>query len=146
MSDDDIVRFLREQSAMVVGTTNPNGRPHLVTVFYGFMDDRLVFTTYAAAQKAVNIGRDPRISCLVEDIGSAYSDIRGVLIYGRARVVDDKAQVAEAMTRVVAHLAATGRHDAPEIDDLEHQVAKRVAVLVEPERTASWDHGRLDAG
>ena len=101
---------------------------------------RIAFWTYRASQKAHNLARDPRITCLVED-GEDYFELRGVQVAGRVERIDDLAGVIE-----VGRLIAVGMGDVPAeaLDEyVAHTARKRCAYVVEPVRIASWDHRKL---
>ena len=143
MSDEEIESFLREQRKLQIASVNPDGMPHLVTMYYDLIEGDLAFWTYAKAQKVVNLRRDPRITCLVET-GVGYDELRGVTVFGEAELIDDPARV------VAFGMSLTARY--PEVfgTDLEgmrpfveQQATKRVVVRVRATRTASWDHGKM---
>ena len=72
MSDDEVAAFLRQSRTATVATIGPGGFPHLVAMWYGLSHDgQVVFETKARSQKAVNLRRDPTISCSVE-AGESY--------------------------------------------------------------------------
>lgn len=146
MSDDEVAGHLRECRKLQLGTVNPDGTPHLVTMFYGLIDGRIAFWTYGKAQKRRNIDRDPRVSCLVET-GDDYFDLRGVLVYGTARLVDAPDDVLGAGLEITRRMARLpDDHPAEELRGyVEHTGRKRVAYLVEPTRVVSWDHRKLTA-
>nr|WP_221475774.1 pyridoxamine 5'-phosphate oxidase family protein [Sphaerisporangium rubeum] len=146
MSDDEVADHLRQCRKLQLGTVNPDGTPHLVTMFYGLIDGRIAFWTYGKAQKRRNIDRDPRVSCLVET-GDDYFDLRGVLVYGTARLVDAPAGVLGAGLEITRRMARLPDDDpAEELRGyVEHTGRKRVAYLVEPTRVVSWDHRKLTA-
>ena len=64
---------------MTIGTIGPNGRPHLIALWY--VPDGLGMTgwTYAKSQKAKNLERDPRATIQVET-GVQYHELRGVMM------------------------------------------------------------------
>ncbi|NUR63366.1 MAG: pyridoxamine 5'-phosphate oxidase [Catenulispora sp.] len=143
MSDNEIESFLGVARKLQIASINPDGTPHLVTMYYTLLDGDLAFWTYGKAQKTVNLRRDPRITCLVED-GVAYDELRGVSVSGEAELI-------EAYDRVVAFgMALTARY--PEVFGadaeamrpfVEQQAHKRTVVRVRPKRTASWDHSKM---
>ncbi|MCP2364793.1 PPOX class probable F420-dependent enzyme [Nonomuraea thailandensis] len=141
MSDDEVTAFLEGSRKLQLATINPDGTPHLVTMFYGLDEGRIAFWTYAKAQKTRNLGRDPRVSCLVE-AGDDYDELRGVLVYGKAVQVDDR-------DRVLTVGLAIARRMTPGVPDellrpyVEKTGAKRVAYVVERTKVVSWDHRRL---
>ena len=57
-------------------------------MWYGFVDGMIAIETKAKAQKAVNLGRDGRITCMFED-GDYYEELRGVELVGQAEIVED---------------------------------------------------------
>jgi nitroimidazol reductase NimA-like FMN-containing flavoprotein (pyridoxamine 5'-phosphate oxidase superfamily) len=148
MSPDEVRRFLAEEMKVQIATLNKNGEPHLVTMFYALEDGRLAFTTYATSQKVVNLRRDPTMTCLVE-AGSAYNELRGVTLFGQGRIVTDQEVLMRVGTRIGAAMAGL---PAPEPDapldpvfaaGMAQTMRKRVAVIMEPRRIASWDHRKL---
>jgi PPOX class probable F420-dependent enzyme len=132
--------FLVQGRKLQLATFNPDGTPHLVTMYYALDGGQITFWTYRASQKARNLARDPRVTCLVET-GEQYFDLRGVQVRGRVRCVDDPALVREIGRRIAAVMAGP---DAGSLDDyVEHAARKRVGYVVEPERVSSWDHSKL---
>ena len=85
MSEEEVDEFLRGRHTMNVATIGPDGRVHLVAMWYGFTaDDRPAFWTYGRSQKILNLQRDPSITCLVET-GATYPELKGVeLVTGQA--------------------------------------------------------------
>ncbi|GLW06230.1 PPOX class F420-dependent enzyme [Microtetraspora sp. NBRC 13810] len=142
MSDDEIAAFIGDSHKFQLGTINPDGTPHMVTMFYGLTGGRVSFWTYGKAQKTRNIERDPRVTCLIE-AGDDYSELRGVMIYGTARRLEDVISVGLAVTRRMPGLGEAGDDGLREY--VEHTGRKRVAYAVEPSRVVSWDHRKLGA-
>ena len=140
MTDAEVDRFLLEPHHLQVATIGADGRPHLVAMWYGFLEGRLALWTYGKSQKVVNLRRDPRITCLAE-AGSAYDELRGVELLGRATIVEDPASVLAAGRSVFdRYMGPFSEADRPR---LERMSAKRVAVVVEVERVVSWDHAKM---
>jgi pyridoxine/pyridoxamine 5'-phosphate oxidase len=135
MTGAEAAEFLASGRKAQLATNGPGGFPHLVTMYYVLTDGLITFWTYRASQKARNLERDPRISCLVET-GAAYFDLRGVLVQGIVRRIEDPAVVADIGQRVAAALAAPA-------DYVEHAARKRYGYVVEPSRIISWDHAKL---
>src|SRR2546428_13622665 len=88
MNDEEIRAFLEEQRKLQVATIDHDGWPHLVAMWYVLISDEVVFWTYARSQKAINLRRDPRLTCLVE-AGERYEELRGVQIKRRAVINND---------------------------------------------------------
>lgn len=138
----EIAAFLDEHHLVHVATLRSSGMPHLVTLSYIVLDQRIAFWSYAGAQKIVNLRRDPRLACLVED-GDAPDTVVGVELEGTARLVADRATIQEIGRRVYERTTGVPADDAM----LQRMGAdKRVGVIVEPERIASWDHRKIKGG
>jgi len=147
MTDAEITSYLEENNKVQVATVGPDGAPHLTTLFYAVIDGQIAFWTYASSQKIKNLRRDPRVSCLVET-GVEYSELAGISLRGRARLVEDYDGIRALGERVSERMV--GMDDpgiSKELKDalLDHQATKRVGVIVEAERVASWDHAKMSA-
>ena len=140
MTADEAAALLAESRKLQLATINPDGTPHLVTMFYVLLGGRIAFWTYRTSQKARNLARDPRVTCLVET-GEEYFELRGVQVVGTARRVEDPAAVLDIGRRLAA--VTTGMP----ADALEEYTAKtarkRVGFVVEPRRIITWDHRKL---
>src|SRR5947209_7501628 len=140
MTPDEVSAFLSERRTMNIATIGPSGHPHVVAMWYGFVNAKPVFWTFGKSQKIANLRRDPKIGALVED-GARYSELRGVELTGTGRIVDDYDEIYAIGASVAA------RYTGPVTDEarsfLEAQAHKRVGVVIEVERTISWDHRKL---
>ena len=144
---DRVAMTAADQAALLAGshklqlaTINRDGTPHLVTMFYVMLDGQIAFWTYRSAQKARNLARDPRVTCLVE-AGEEYFELRGVQVVGIARRVEDPAAVLDIGRRLAA--VTTGM-PADALEEYTTKTArKRVGFVVEPQRTITWDHRKL---
>ncbi len=143
MSDEEIRAFLQEQRILQVATINHDGWPHLVAMWYVLINDQIVFWTYAKSQKAANLRRDARITCLVE-AGERYEELRGVQIKGRASISNDRETVQRIGTTIWERYA--GPLDDSTRQMVIAQAPKRVLVFVEPVEIVSWDHRKLGSG
>ena len=147
MTPAEVAAFLEEGHTLMVASLHPDGRPHLVPMWYVVHEGQVAFRSYARSQKIRNLQRDPRLSVLVER-GKAYGDLQGVMIQGRARLVEDRDFVLALYGRLAAKYPMVGGEprelDAAALEAaFGRHAAKNTAVLVEAERVASWDHTRL---
>jgi len=143
MTAGEIAAFLAASRKLQLATINADGTPHLVTMYYVMLRGQVAFWTYRTSQKALNLARDPRVTCLVET-GEEYFDLRGVQVVGRVSLVGDPAGVLEIGRGVAGGLAGM---PAGAVDDyVAHAARKRVGYLVEPVKLVSWDHSKLAGG
>jgi PPOX class probable F420-dependent enzyme len=147
MSDDEIRDFVRASKTIIINSIERGGYPHPMPMWFAMDDDGAIrMTTFRKSQKVKNIERDPRVSLLVED-GEEYAQLRGVVFYGKAEILDDIAAVTQT-------LLAIGGQEMPKDPEarktLEEGMArtasKRVCILIRPERVVSWDHRKLGGG
>lgn len=143
MSDEEVATFLDQSKTLVVATLDKAGAPHLTALWFARQGQTVMFETYGASQKVVNLRRDPRVAVMCE-AGETYDQLRGVSIKGRAEIVDGGERLTHLMGVIVARNtpglepAALARHAAA-------MVRKRVVVVVHPEKVISWDHRKLAA-
>jgi PPOX class probable F420-dependent enzyme len=123
-----------------MATLGPNGRPHLVAMWFAVLDGVVWFETKTRSQKAVNLRRDPRLTVLIED-GETYDVLRGVSLEGRATISEDP----DDLWRVGVDVWE--RYNGPYTEEVrplvEFMLQKRVAIRLDVERTRSWDHRKL---
>jgi PPOX class probable F420-dependent enzyme len=142
MTDDELRDFLDEQKIVSVATLGPNGRPHLVPLWYVREDDDLVGWTYAKSQKAKNLERDPHATLQVED-GVDYQELRGVMFECDVDVEREPRQVAGYGRKLFTRYGGGGEL-APEVAEMvDKQAEKRIGLRFTPTRTVSWDHRKL---
>jgi PPOX class probable F420-dependent enzyme len=140
MTDDEVAEFLAAERTIQVASIGPDGTPHLVPMWFVTIDGRIAMWTYAKSQKARNLRRDPRLTCLAE-AGDAYGELRGVSIAGRAELRDDRETVFAVGEALYRRYQGDMTHETRK--GVEAEAAKRIAVFVEPVRTTSWDHRKL---
>ena len=139
MSDDELRSFLAEHRVVTCATIGPDGRPHLMPLWYAVDGVEMRGWTYAKSQKAKNLERDPRATLQVED-GEQYHELRGAMMECDVDVERDAAKVADYGRALFARFNATG----PEVDAMiEKQAPKRVGLRFTPTRIVSWDHRKL---
>jgi len=141
MGDDEIVDFIDHSRTATMATVGPNGRPHLIAMWYAVLDGEVWFETKAKSQKAVNLRRDPTITVMIED-GKTYDTLRGVSIDGQAEIVDSD---PELLLRV--GISVWERYTGPYTEEMkpfvDQMMNNRIAVRVVPTRLRSWDHRKL---
>lgn len=146
MTAEEMREFIETGWTLQVASNGHNGWPHVVAMWYGIIDDKIHFTTYAKAQKVLNLKHDPRITVMLES-GTDYSKIKGLVIEGNADVIENNPDL------VIAVQDATGRKRnenagaqaaTPMTDDQRRaQASKRAVVRINPTRIYSWDHNKL---
>jgi len=139
MSEEELHAFLAERKVVTCATIGPNGRPHLMPLWYAADGTTLRGWTYAKSQKAKNLERDPRATLQVED-GELYHELRGVMMECDVAIERDPEKVADYGIALFERFGATG-------DDVKAMIAgqapKRIGMTFTPTRIVSWDHSKL---
>jgi PPOX class probable F420-dependent enzyme len=139
MSDDELRAFLAEKKVVTCATIGPNGRPHLMPLWYAVDDLTLRGWTYAKSQKARNLERDPRATLQVED-GELYHELRGVMMECDVSIERDPDKVANFGMALFQRFGATG----PDVEEMiAKQAPKRIGMTFTPTRIVTWDHAKL---
>lgn len=143
MTPAEIRRYLQGQSRIILVTNGPDGLPHPVPMNYGLDDEgRILITSFRKSQKVRNLERDPRAALLVES-GERYSDLKSVIAYADAEIIDTFVEVAELMARISADAILAGSITGQRSEQVRASIAKRVVLRFRPFRYVSWDHARL---
>lgn len=143
MTPTEVRDYLGRQRRIILVTNGPHGLPHPVPMNYGLDEEgRVVITCFRKSQKVRNLERDARAALLVES-GETYQELKAVILYADAEIIDDAETVAATMRLVRASgqladsvaegVAAQARASLP----------KRVAIRFTPLRVVSWDHAKL---
>ena len=140
MTEEEIASFIEQSRTATLATIGPSGTPHLVAMWYAVLDGQIWIETKGRSQKALNIGRDDRVTVSIED-GFTYDKLRGVSIEGRGVIVDDPDQLWKV------GIGVWERYSGPYTEEVqplvEFMLHKRVAVHIDVERVRSWDHRKL---
>jgi len=141
LTQEEQEEMLRTSYTIILSTLDSRGYPHSVPMWYVVRDGRVHMTTYNKSQKVVNLRRDPRC-CLLLEAGLGYQELRGMLIRGRAELHTELEAVLDVLLEVHAKHGLGGT-DSEVGKAMRAQAAKRVLVIVAPERVSSWDHRKL---
>jgi nitroimidazol reductase NimA-like FMN-containing flavoprotein (pyridoxamine 5'-phosphate oxidase superfamily) len=135
MNAEELTAFLRANGKASLATLDRYGFPHVVAMGYFFADGAFFMTSYAKAQKVLNIRRNPQVGLMVET-GDAYAQLRGVTVRGTCEIIEETEAVRAAMLR---RRGAGFRPPRAGVDS----APKRVLLKVTPHKIASWDHAKL---
>jgi len=141
MNEEEIRELLEEQRTVQIATIDHDGWPHLIAMWYVLIDDQIVFWTYAKSQKALNLRRDARLTCLVES-GESYNELRGVQIKGEA-IISDERETVQQIGEMIWQRYSGGPLNDDGRKMVAAQAAKRMVVFVKPVEVVSWDHRKL---
>jgi PPOX class probable F420-dependent enzyme len=140
MTPEETDAFLRERRPMTMCSINHDGSIHAVAMWYGFLDGKVAVETKTKSQKVQNLRRDSRLTCLFED-GDTYDQLRGVELVGHGEIVEDPERMFELGVSVFERYY--GGYKEEMRPAVEQMLNKRVVVVLEVDRTVTWDHRKL---
>ncbi len=141
MTDEEMRHFIEEQKSLQVSCMGPDGWPHLTTLWFAVVDQKIVFETYTRSQKILNLQRNPNITVLLED-GLVYEELRGVMIKGNA-ILESEPEDVEKYAKAVM-LRNQPEYGEELLSEAAKQMSfKRTAVIIEPHEVITWDHTKL---
>jgi general stress protein 26 len=101
-----------------------------------YVEDGVFYmTSYAKAQKVLNIRRNPQVGLMVET-GGAYAELKGVMVRGACEIIED----VETVRQVMGHRGGSPQSGRRGSFD---SAPKRVVLKITPHKTMSWDHKKL---
>ena len=130
--------FLREHRKAALATTDKDGFPHIVAMNFFAKDGVFYMTSYAKAQKVLNIRRNPKVALMVE-AGDKYSELQGVMVRGHCEIIEGADAVRTAFAEMARSRGTT--YERPQA--ARDSAPKRVVLRINPEKVISWDHRKL---
>ena len=143
MTPEEQDEFLARARTMVLCTIDKDGYPHAVAMGYMVKDGCIYMTSYRKAQKVVNIRRNPKVAVMVES-GTAYNQLKGVMIRGRCEIIDAPDEVWKIMREI--RTFQEGGVPPPVDAVVQARAQKRAVLKIIPEKVVSWDHSKLPPG
>jgi PPOX class probable F420-dependent enzyme len=144
MSPEELRAFLDQELTLTCATIGPNGRPHLMPLWFIRQGDVLASWTYGASQKVKNLERLPQATVQVE-AGKKYAELRGAMLDCDVEIVRDREAILDIGVALAYRYGQAPQGTPPELvrAGAEKSGAKRVVLLFRPTRIVSWDHRKL---
>ncbi|MEU9440061.1 pyridoxamine 5'-phosphate oxidase family protein [Streptomyces sp. NPDC048304] len=140
MTPGELDEFLTSQRTCRVATVSQDGTPHVSALWFAWDGTSLWLYSVVRSRRWAQLRRDPRVAVVV-DSGEEYDELRGVELSGRVAFVGEVPRTGELCAEL----------DTPEtlfarkyfgLDELPHDGRHAWARLT-PEKTVSWDFGKL---
>jgi PPOX class probable F420-dependent enzyme len=140
LTEEEKQQYLRDRKTIILCSIDHHGYPHAVAMWFLAEGDTVLMTTYAKSQKIANIRRNPKVTLLAES-GETYDTLKGVMIRGRAELVQDVDACVKLLMRIHEKM---GGSIQPGIEEaMRAQARKRILIKVKPVHVSSWDHAKL---
>ena len=132
------MRLTKAQSKMLqcervarVATAGAGGMPHLVPVCHVLVGDKIYFGSGRKGRKVLNVAANPRLALTVDVYSDDWDHITGVMVQGRARVIERGPRFRRLRRRLYAKYPQYPREAALGESD-------SVIIEVRPTRVFSW--------
>jgi PPOX class probable F420-dependent enzyme len=130
--DPDVERFLRDESIVWLSTARPDGRPHLVPIWFSWDGRSFLIFSKPEAQKVRNLRSNPEVMLA---LGEPDDDFDVQLVEGRAEALE--ASTAEVMPLShVRKYASRMRSIGLTVDEYVRTYSQPIRVI--PTRFLAW--------
>ena len=124
----ELIRWARVSR---VATVSGEGVPHLIPVCHVLVREKLYFGSGKDATKIRNLKANPRITVTVDEYSDHWSSLKGVMIQGRARLIERGPEFTRARARLYEKYPQYPKEAALATSD-------SVIVEVTPTRVFTW--------
>jgi len=143
MTEEEVWRFLESQSKIYAGFPMEDGYPHVSPLWFCVEDRKIYLRThdYKTKTRLARAGK----ACCVADDGFLYRELRGVIVWGRSRVVKEP-KLIEHINAVLDKKYERQQWKPSEMPRgwvEERRKEKRAFIEVDPERIDSWDNRKV---
>ena len=143
MSEDEVWKFLDSTNKVYVAFTMKNGYPHVSPIWFCVLDRKLYLRThdYKTKTRLAKTGK----ACVSTDDGYFYRELRGVIVWGRSRVITDEARILLVSKKLDKKYEKQQwkPEEMPGKWVAERRTEKRSFIEITPERIDSWDNGKV---
>ena len=133
--------FVQNHFKMVLCTVDSRGFPHAAPIWYIVIGDKIYFRAQPYKIKIKNILKNTEVCGVVED-GEKYTELRGVMIQGLARIVDSEKSLRKRVFELLADKYHDRRdtHRFPKRWQETYGKEHRLVVEFKPTKIVSWDN------
>ena len=135
----DARRLFRDTPIVRVATLLPDGDPHVVPLWFVWLEEGVYVTCRSSSRVWANLVRDPR-AALEFDRGRAWTEHQGLMLRGRAELLgadhpSAKVAISAWFEKYRSDLGGSG------FELYAAQVAEPALFRVRPDRIAAWSNG-----
>ncbi len=144
LSPDEAWAVVEASHTGILTSLRRDGVPIALPIWFVVLERRIYVSGPATANRVGRVGRNPRVSFLVES-GKRWAELRAVHFTGRARIVTE----ADLLARVAAALDAkyasfrTQRTAMPAATRAHYEVDLATIEITPDNHILSWDNARL---
>lgn len=138
MDPEQARRLFRDVPLVHVGTVDADGWPHVVPLWFVWLEDALYVSSRRGSVTHRNVQRNPR-TVLQVDRGHAWTELSGIVVRGRAETMSVEDPAAKrAMSAWFEKYR--GELSGTQFGVYAEQVPEPLLVRVVAERLRGWAH------
>jgi Pyridoxamine 5'-phosphate oxidase len=135
LAPDELDGYLRSQSTLRLATINRDGTPHVVPLWFVWLDGTAFMNSTLGNRTLRNLNEDARATGCVDD-GTTYDDLRGVLLHGPVERAGDDPRIPDVEHRWSEKYLSGNPVPFQQWKD-------RVWLRMTPARITSWDFRKI---
>lgn len=141
MTEDEVWKMIDSAVKMIVSFTMDDGYPHSTPVWFCVMGGKIYFRSQNNKVK-LRLAHDGKACCVWEE-GVAQRELRGVVMWGKARVVDSQELQEKAADALAEKYGSLFWKKADVPDWLKKREGGKSIVEIEPVKISSWDNRKV---
>ena len=126
-----VAKLIGSERVCRVATAGAQGQPHLVPVVHVLAGDKIYFGSGDDGRKVKNVRENPHITVTIDLYSEDWSQLRGVMVQGTARLIERGPRFKQARSRLYEKYPQYAREAALSPSD-------SVIVEVTPTHVFTW--------
>lgn len=145
LTESELNNIMQREARLRIATVGPGTDINLTPMTFGWANGKVYI--FGRGQKIANLRRTSTATVLV-DIGEAWRELKGVMLRGKATVLEDaEAEQADA-DLFAAQLNLGHKHGLNKEGEIEPYRAtaagkSRRWIVFSPEKVTTWDNAKL---
>ena len=137
MALDELDRFLAKPHIARLATIYPNGKPHVVPIWFLAEEGAIFMSTGADSVKVRNLRKNSQVAVTIDTWDGDFK-LKGVVIEGKAELITDG--VKEIARKIlIKYIGEQGLNSPPARERLSWPL---IVIKINPEKILSWDQTR----
>lgn len=139
LSQAEIDAFLAQPVIARIATVRPDGRPHVVPIWFYWDGSSIFMETPPTFVKAKNLHKNPNCAITI-DITEGGLRFKGVVLEGKVELLTDRQSVLDMVTCIYTKYLGPEAIQSPTPKGMIQ--SEHVIIKLTPERVLSWDYTR----
>jgi len=144
LSEQETDELMRNETRLRIATIGPGLEINLTPMTFGWANGCIYI--FGRGQKIVNLRKDPTATVLV-DVGTSWRKLRGVMMRGRATVLENAAEEAADEGLRDAQIDLGLKHRLQEDGEVKPYAASATGntrrwIVFRPSTVVSWDNSK----